>query len=76
MDRSEFIDTMNSFSVENSIRKATKQVGDYKISGVPAIAVNGKYLVTGSMAGNYDNMIKITQYLVEKESMKTAELAK
>jgi thiol:disulfide interchange protein DsbA len=76
VDRSEFVDTMNSFSVENSLRKATRKVNDYKINGVPAIAVNGKYLVTGSMAGNYDNMIKITQYLVEKESIKTAALKK
>lgn len=71
VDRSEFIDAMNAFSVENNIRKATRQVSNYKINGVPAIAVNGKYLVTGTMAGDYENMIKIMQYLVEKESVKT-----
>ena len=74
VDSSEFVDTMNSFTVENNLRKATKNVSNYKINGVPAIAVNGKYLVTGSMAGNYDNMIKIMQYLIEKESVKTAAI--
>ena len=76
VDRSEFIDTMNSFSVENNLRKATKKVSSYKLSGVPTIAVNGKYLVSGSMAGSYENMIKIMQYLVEKESIKTASVTK
>jgi thiol:disulfide interchange protein DsbA len=70
VERSEFIDAMNSFTVETQIRKATKLVTDYKLNGVPAIAVNGKYLVSASMAGSYDNMIKIMNYLIEKETAK------
>ena len=68
VERSEFIDAMNSFSVESSVRKARKLVDDYQITGVPAVAVNGKYLISASMAGSYDNMIKIINYLIEKES--------
>jgi thiol:disulfide interchange protein DsbA len=70
--RSEFIDAMNSFTVESNVRKATKLVKDYDLNGVPAIAVNGKYLISASMAGSYDNMIKIMNYLIEKESAKAA----
>ena len=72
VQRSEFIDAMNSFTVETNVRKAQKLVTDYKLSGVPAIAVNGKYLVSASMAGSYDNMIKIMNYLVEKETAAAA----
>ncbi len=72
VERSEFIDAMNSFTVETNIRKATKLVTDYKLNGVPAIAVNGKYLISASMAGSYDNMIKIMNYLIEKESAKAS----
>ena len=72
VDRSEFVDAMNSFTVETKVRKARKLVDDYKLSGVPAVAVNGKYLVSASMAGSYDNMIKIMNYLIEKESAKAA----
>lgn len=72
VERAEFIDAMNSFAVENNVRKATKLVNDYKISGVPAVAINGKYLISASMAGSYDNMIKIMNYLIEKESAKAA----
>jgi protein dithiol oxidoreductase (disulfide-forming) len=72
IDRSEFLDTMNSFAVETRIRKSQKLQKDYAIDGVPAIAINGKYIVTGSMAGNYDNMIKVMDYLIAKESKKPA----
>jgi len=70
VERSEFIDAMNSFTVENNVRKATKLVDGYKLNGVPAVAVNGKYLISASMAGSYDNMIKIMNYLIEKEAAK------
>ena len=72
VDKSEFIDAMNSFTVETQVRKATKLVTDYSLNGVPAVAVNGKYLISASMAGSYDNMIKIMNYLIEKESAKAA----
>lgn len=72
VERSEFIDAMNSFSVESNVRKARKLVDGYSISGVPAVAVNGKYLISASMAGSYDNMIKIINYLIAKESAQAA----
>jgi len=72
VDRSEFVDAMNSFTVENNVRKATKLVTDYKLNGVPAVAVNGKYLISASMAGSYDNMIKIMSYLIKKETAKAS----
>ena len=72
VNRSEFVDAMNSFAVENSVRKAQKLVTDYNLSGVPSITVNGKYLISASMAGSYDNMIKIMNYLIEKETAQAA----
>ena len=72
VDRSEFVDAMNSFTVESKVRKAQKLVTDYDLRGVPSITVNGKYLVSASMAGGYDNMIKIMNYLIEKETASAA----
>ena len=72
VDRSEFIDAMNSFTVESNVRKAQKLVNSYKLSGVPAIAVNGKYMVSASMAGSYENMIRIMNFLIEKEAASAA----
>ena len=72
VDKSEFVDAMNSFTVETKVRKARKLVDGYNLSGVPSVTVNGKYLISASMAGSYDNMIKIMNYLIEKETAKAA----
>ena len=68
VDRKKFEEEYNSFSVDTMVRKAKKKQTAYKIQGVPAIAVNGKYLTSGSMSGSYDNLVKILDYLVAKES--------
>jgi len=49
------------------VRKAIKQLAGYKIQGVPAMVVNGKYVVSGRSAGSYENMILIVEYLIKKE---------
>lgn len=74
IDRSEFLDTMNSFAVESRIRKAQQLQQDYAIEGVPTIAVNGKYVVTGTMAGSHEKMIQVMDYLIQKESKKEATI--
>ena len=68
VDREKFLAEYSSFAVDGKVRKAKKKLKPYQIQGVPSIAVNGKYLTSGSMAGSYDNMIKIINHLVEKES--------
>ncbi len=74
IDRSEFLDTMNSFAVESRIRKAQQLQQDYAIEGVPTIAVNGKYVVNGTMAGSHEKMIQVMDYLIQKESKKEATI--
>lgn len=69
MDKDEFTGVYNSFAVDNMVRKAIKQLQGYKISGVPAMAVGGKYVVSGKSAGSYENMIRIVDYLIKKETV-------
>ncbi len=68
VDKEAFIKQYQSFSIDGKVRKANKLVKNYKITGVPTVAVNGKYKVDGRMAGSYDRMIKIMDYLIAKES--------
>jgi len=68
VDRKKFEAEYNSFSVDSMVRKAKKKQTAYKIQGVPSVAVNGKYLTSGSMSGSYENLIKIIDYLVKEES--------
>ena len=68
VDEQRFNNEYNSFVVDGMVRKAKKKQKAYKVKGVPTIVVNGKYTTGGSMAGSYDNMIKVMDYLIQKES--------
>ncbi|MFV2004719.1 MAG: thiol:disulfide interchange protein DsbA/DsbL [Gammaproteobacteria bacterium] len=70
VNRQQFVKEYNSFAVDSMVRKAKKKQKAYQIQGVPSVAINGKYLTTGKMAGSYDNLIKIINHLVEKETKK------
>jgi len=67
INKEEFTGMYNSMSVDGMLRKAIKQLAGYKIQGVPAMAVNGKYVVSGKSAGSYENMILIVEHLIKKE---------
>ena len=56
-----------SFPVETQIRKNVQQEKRYGHRGVPAVIVNGKYLVSASQAGSNERMIEIIDYLVAQE---------
>jgi thiol:disulfide interchange protein DsbA len=64
----EFDATFDSFAVSGLVREAAVLTKQYNIDGVPAMAVQGKYWVGGRMAGSYENLIRIVDYLVAKES--------
>jgi len=67
VDKALFKKTYHSFVVNTKVARAKEMVGRYGVEGVPAVIVNGKYVITGAMAKSYENMLKITDYLIEKE---------
>ncbi len=73
VDRAAFLKSYNSFGVNALMQKAQSKIRGARITGVPALIVNGKYRVSGSDAGSYENMLKVADYLVEKEREAGAE---
>ena len=67
LDEKAFREHYFSFPVETQLRKNMQKEKRYGHNGVPAVIVNGKYLVTGSLAGSNDRMIQIMNYLVAAE---------
>jgi thiol:disulfide interchange protein DsbA len=45
IDRKKFLDAWKSFSVASKVQRAGQLEKAYKVSGVPALAVEGKYMV-------------------------------
>ena len=62
-----FSKAYNSFGVRASVQQADARGRAYRSEGVPALIINGKYRIEGSMAGSNVNMLRIADYLIEKE---------
>ena len=59
----------NSFLVDAKLRQAETMGPRYGITGVPTIVVNGKYRVTATTAKSQENMIAVTNQLIQQESV-------
>ena len=59
----------NSFLVDAKLRQAETMGPRYGITGVPTIIVNGKYRVTATTAKSQENMLKVTNELIQQESV-------
>lgn len=58
----------NSFLVDAKMRQAETMAARYGITGVPALVVNGKYRVTATSAKSQDNMLSVTDQLIQQEA--------
>jgi protein dithiol oxidoreductase (disulfide-forming) len=63
-----FLATAKSFSVDVKVRAAESLLQAYRIEQTPTMVVNGKYRLTVSSAGGYDQVIELVKWLVAKES--------
>lgn len=64
VDGAKFMENFNSFSTQTKVRQATKLAADYKIDGVPALGVHGRYFTSGTLAGSPQASLAITEYLI------------
>ena len=67
VDGEAFDKTFDSFAVESMLRKSIVMQGRYGIRGTPSVVINGKYRTSGSLAGSYENMVKVIAALAEQE---------
>ena len=56
----------DSFGVRNQAQKASAITRGAQLNGVPAIIVDNRYLVDPALAGSLENMLKVTDFLIEK----------
>jgi thiol:disulfide interchange protein DsbA len=68
VSKQEFLEAFNSFAVQTKLRRADSLVRRYRITGVPAMVVNGKYVTGADMAGGIPQLFEVVEFLVEKES--------
>lgn len=71
--KDDFNNTFDSFTVQAKVQRAAVLTRSYEITGVPTIIVAGKYRTDGPMATNYENLMKIVDFLVAKELKASAQ---
>ena len=67
VDEDAFDNVYESEAVTDKVKRSLLMGRRYQIRGVPSIVVNGKYLTGASIAGSFENMLKATDQLVDKE---------
>lgn len=63
----DFDKAYDSFTVRSRMKQADQRIRAFGINGVPAIIVQGKYVVDASSAGGQRNILKVVDFLIEKE---------
>ncbi len=64
LDRAKFQELFASFSVQAKARRAAQLQDAYRVEGVPALGVAGRFYVDGEMAGNMGRALQVVEGLV------------
>jgi len=70
VDVDRFFATAQSFSVESKLRRAAMLTEASKITGVPALMVNGRYIVSADAVRSQERMLEVADALIERERAK------
>ena len=66
VDAAKFGQAYESFTVQSKVRQASQLANAYKIDGVPALGVQGRYYTSGPLAGSNERSLAVADYLIER----------
>jgi protein dithiol oxidoreductase (disulfide-forming) len=66
IDRKQWLDTYNSFSVAARANRAGQIWRAYKIDGTPMTAVDGRFMTAPSMVGTREGTLVVLDFLVQR----------
>jgi len=72
VDGDEFSRIFDSKEIDIKMRQTLISEQKYRITGVPAVIVNGKYLTNGTLAKSYEAIIDVIDHLVDMERQRLA----
>ena len=64
LDKAKFKEIYNSFAVSSKARRAAQLQEQFKVSGVPALGIAGRYYTDGELARNMERALQVTDYLI------------
>jgi thiol:disulfide interchange protein DsbA len=64
VDKTKFMELFNSFSIATKASRATQLQNAYKVEGVPAMGVAGRFYIDGTLAKSMPRALQVVDYLV------------
>lgn len=64
VDKAQFMAQFNSFSIASKAARATQLQNAYKVEGVPALGIGGRFYTDGTYAKNMERALQVTDALV------------
>ena len=64
VDKAKFMEQFNSFSVATKATRATQLQNSYRVEGVPAMGVAGRFYTDGTMAKSMPRALQVVDFLV------------
>jgi thiol:disulfide interchange protein DsbA len=64
VDQAKFTEHFNSFSTNSKATRATQLMTAYRVEGVPAMGVAGRFYTDGTLAKGMEHVLQVVDYLV------------
>ena len=71
-DGKKLAEALTSFSMQSKVQRSDQEATAARISGVPALAVDGKFLVNNEAASNHEELLKLTDAVIAKARQERA----
>jgi protein dithiol oxidoreductase (disulfide-forming) len=65
-DGAKVLEAMKSFGVATKLRQSKQAFEAYKIDGVPALGIHGRWFTSGSLAGSNDKALAVADQLIQR----------
>jgi len=65
IDPAQLAQAMKGFSVATKSTRARQLTDAYKIDGVPALGIHGRYYTSGALAGGHERAVGVADFLIQ-----------
>lgn len=65
VDGDRLVQAMKGFSVSTKATRAKQLTDAYKIDGVPAVGVHGRFYTAASLAGSHERAVQVADFLIQ-----------
>jgi thiol:disulfide interchange protein DsbA len=71
LDVAKFGEAFKSFSVSAKAGRAKQLTDAYKIDGVPALGIHGRFYTSGALAGNHERALAVADFLIQRSRQRS-----